>query len=135
MSSPITSCGTRCGTSSRTASAFVTTSRKVTMATTGQNSPALPLCIFLPLLALDAIAGVRQCVEPFERDVVPAIVTLPERLRRPIEPPQRLVDVPQEAAFLAGEEKCLLALHRVGALIGHVERVAAQVSIGRLRRG
>src|SRR3712207_5737029 len=117
----------------RTAIAFVTTSRKVTIATTGQNrlallgppSPPLPLCIFLALLALDAVPRVRQGVEPLVGDVLPAVVALPERLRRAIEPAERLVDVPEEPPLLAREEEGFLALHRVGALVGHVEGVAA----------
>src|ERR687896_681175 len=116
------------------ATALVTTSTNATTATTGQNSPGLPLCIFLALLALDAIPRVRQRVETLVRDVVSAVVALAEGLRRPVEPPQRLVDVPQEATLLAREEEGLLALHRVGALIRHVERVAAQVTVGRLGR-
>src|SRR5215468_2006691 len=42
--------------------------------------------------------------------------------------------MPEEPAFLAGEQERLLTLHGVGPLIGHVERVAAQVAVGGLRR-
>src|SRR5215218_6744265 len=120
----------------RSAIAFVTTSRTSVTSSTGQNSAALlRLRIFLALLALDAVARVRERVQPLERNVVAAVVALAERLRRPIETAQRLVDVPEEAAFLAREEERLLALHRVGTLVGHVEGVAAQVSIRLLRRG
>src|SRR5215213_9891736 len=114
----------------RSARPFVTTSIAVTMASTGQNSTALlRLCIFLALLALDAEAGVRQRVEALEGDVLPAIVTLAEGLGRAVQATQRLIDVPEEPALLAREEKRLLALHRVRALIGHVEGVAAQVAV------
>ena len=43
--------------------------------------------------------------------------------------------MPEEPAFLAREQERLFALHRVRALIGHVERVRAQVTVRRLRRG
>src|SRR5687767_9234689 len=105
--------------------------------TTGQNTTALGvllLCIFLALFALDAVPRVRERVEPLEGDVLAAVVTLAERLRRPVEPAQRFVDVPEESAFLAGEQERLLALHGVRALVGHVERVRAQVTIRGLRR-
>src|SRR5215218_8638290 len=119
----------------RSAIAFVTTSRTSVTSSTGQNSAALlRLRIFLALLALDAVARVRERVQPLERNVVAAVVALAERLRRPIQTAQRLVDVPEEAAFLAREEKRLLALHRVRSLIGHVERVAAQIAVRFLRR-
>src|SRR5215218_4843452 len=119
----------------RSAIAFVTTSRTSVTSSTGQNSAALlRLRIFLALLALDAVARVRERVQPLERDVVAAVVALAERLRRPIETAQRLVDVPEEAAFLAREQERLLALHRVGSLLRHVERIAAQIAVGLLRR-
>src|SRR5215213_4382362 len=95
---------------------------------------ALLLSIFLALLAGDAVARVRQRVEALEGDLVAAAVALAEGLRRPVQSPQRLVDVPEEAAFLAREEERLLALHRVGALVRHVERVRAQIAVGALRR-
>ena len=60
-------------------------------------SALLRLCIFLALLALDAVARVRQRVEPLEGDVVAAVVALAERLGRAVQPAQRLVDVPEEA--------------------------------------
>src|SRR6476619_3478032 len=101
----------------------------------GQNSDALlRLGIFLALLALDAVARVRQRIQPLERDVVAAIVALAERLRRPVQPAQRLVDVPEEAPFLAREEERLLPLHRVRALVRHVEGIAAQIAVRLLRR-
>jgi hypothetical protein len=77
----------------------------------------------------------RQRVEAVEVDVLAAAVALPERLGRAVQPPQRFVDVPEKAAFLRREEERLLALHRVRSLIGHVERVRAQVAVRRLRGG
>src|ERR1700694_4682300 len=122
--------------SPRTAIAFVTTSSAATSAITAQKRVALlRLCIFLALLALNAVAGMRKRVEPLERDVVAAVVALPEGLRRAIQAAQRLVDVPEETPFLAREQERLLALHRVGALIRHVERIAAEIAVSFLRRG
>src|SRR5688572_32894801 len=89
----------------------------------------LLLSIFLTLLAGDAQARVRQRVEPVVIDVLTAAVALAERLRRAVQPAQRLVDVPEEPPFLAREQERLLALHGVGPLIGHVEGVRAQVAV------
>ena len=115
------------GAAARSAIAFVTTSSDDDRRRrTGQNSARVSFatsCIFLALLALDAVARVRQRVEPLEGDVVAAVVALAERLGRPVQPAQRLVDVPEEPPFLAREQERLLALHGVGALVGHVERV------------
>src|SRR5688572_20247387 len=141
--SPIRSCGTRAGESARTATAFVTTSMATTamrigqksrpliaggsagggaeLTTAGLSGVELSLCIFLALLAVDAIPRVRQRVETLVGDVLAAVVALAESLRRLVEPPQRLIDVPEETAFLAREEERLLALHRVRALVRHVE--------------
>ena len=63
-----------------------------------------------------------------------ALMAVPELVRGAVQPPQRLVHVPEVAAFLRGEEKLLLPLHGVGALIGHVERVGREVAVGRLQR-
>src|SRR5215213_4575764 len=104
-------------------------------ASTGQKRAALLpllLSIFLALLARDAVARVRQRVEPLEGNVFAAVVALPEGLGRLVQPPERLVDVPEEAPFLAGEEERLLALHGVGALVRHVEGVRTQVATGLL---
>src|SRR5579862_7253183 len=97
---------------------------------TGQNSAALLLRIFLPLLAIDAVSRVRQRVEPVKRDVVATLMTLSKIIRVAVQAPKCLVDVPQKPTFLAGEKERLLAFHRVRALIGHVERITAQVAIG-----
>src|SRR5205823_346178 len=48
---------------------------------------------------------------------------------------QGLVDVPQVAALLRGEQERLLALHGVGALVRHVEGVAREIAIRRLQAG
>src|SRR5262249_24918342 len=69
------------------------------------------------------------------RNLVAALMALPEVVRITVEAAERLVDVPEETPFLTGEEERLLALHRVGSLVGHVERVAAQVAVRGLRRG
>src|SRR5688572_11376678 len=85
------------------------------------GSAALP--IFLFLFAGDAQPRVRQGIQALEVDLLAALMTVPELLRRPVEAAKRLVHVPEVAAFLRGEEELLLPLHGVGALIGHVERV------------
>src|SRR5688500_4891254 len=107
-------------------------------ARTGQKSAALLLLllsIFLALLARNAVASVRQRVEPLEGDLLAAAVAAAEGLGGAVQPAQRLVDVPEEAPLLAREEERLLALHRVRALVGHVEGVAAQLTGRALRRG
>src|SRR5438270_8674194 len=102
----------------RTANVLVTMSLATTAVRIGQKSRAfLSLSIFFALLALDAIPRVRQRIEPLECDVLATIVALPERLGRLVQPPQRLIDMPQEPAFLTREEKRFLPLHRVGSLI------------------
>src|ERR1035437_5923872 len=135
--SPSTSRGTRDGTRRSTATIFVTASASTTDATTPKKRRGfgLLLSIFLALLALDAVAGVRQRVEAFEPDLASALVAAAVRLRRAVQASQRFVDVPEKAALLAREEERLLALARVGALVGHVERVRGQVAVGALRRG
>src|SRR5579884_3788530 len=116
-----------CGISRTVATAFVQKSRAATITSTGQKRPAfappalcaagarLLLCIFLPLLAVDAIAGVRQRVESLERDLVAALVTAAKVVGIANEAPQRFIDVPEEPAFLAREQERFFALHRVGA--------------------
>src|SRR6185312_2716200 len=134
-------CGTRAPGSDWTAAIFVITSIATTPTTNDQKSARLGLLrllllgIFLSLLAREAEAGVGKCIEPFEVDVLTAIVTFAEGFRRPVEPAQGFVDVPQESSFLTREQERFLALHRVRALIGHVERIRAQVAVRRLRRG
>src|SRR5690349_23780515 len=135
--SPATCWGTY-GTSALSAIIFVTMSATTMTATTGQNTTALGplfLAIFLALLALDAIPRVRQRIESLEGDLVSAIVTLTERFRRAVEAAKCLIDVPEEATFLAREQERLLAFHGVRTLVSHVERIRAQVAVGRLRRG
>src|ERR1051325_3783043 len=134
IQSPKIGCGSPSKPRRAAATAFVQKSTAVTNTSTGQKSPALLLCIFLTLFAIDAIAGVGQRIEPLERDLVAALVALAEALRAAIQPAQRFVDVPQEAAFLAREEERLLAFHRVRSLIRHVKRIAAQIAVGVLRR-
>src|SRR5881296_3654808 len=101
-----------------------------------QNSRrSAPLAIFLLRLALDAQPRVRQRVQPVEADVLAALLALAEFLGGLVEPAQRLVHVPEVAAFLRREQELLLALHRVGALVGHVERVGGEVPVRRLQAG
>src|SRR6185369_12138018 len=77
----------------------------------------------------DAIPRVRQRIESLERDLVSTGMALPEGLRRAVQPAERLIDMPEEASLLAREEERLLAFHGVGALVSHVEGVAAEVPI------
>ena len=60
---------------------------------------------------------------------LPQLWHLPNVSGDAVEPAERLVDVPEEPTFLAREQERLLPLHRVGALVGHVERVRAQVAV------
>src|SRR5919109_1364862 len=113
---------------------LVTRSAITTAAAVPQNSlRSAALSIFLFRLALDAQAGVGQRIQPVEADRLTALFTLPEALRPAVQPAQRLVHMPEIASLLRCEEERLLALHRVGPLIGHVERVARQVAVGRLK--
>src|SRR5437762_4989488 len=125
-----------CGERLAAATSFVTRSTATTVTSVPQKRGGLglPLSIFFALLALDAIPGVRQGVETLETDISSAVVALAELLGISIESPQRLVDVPEKTTFLACKQKCLLALHGVRALVGHVEGVSAQITIGALRR-
>ena len=72
----------------------------------------------------------RQGVESLESDVFPTLVALAEGFGRLVEPAQRLVDVKEEPPFLRGEQERFFALHRIGALIGHMERVGTGVAVG-----
>src|SRR4051812_1781030 len=132
---PRISCGMCCGASCVAAISLVTRSIATTVISVPQKRGGLGLAlsIFFALLALDAVSGVRQRVETLEADLPAAVVTLSELLGVAIETPQCLVDMPEETTFLAREKKRLLALHRVGALIGHVEGVCAKVTIRALR--
>src|SRR5687768_4193508 len=125
-----------CGERFATATSFVARSAATTVISVPQKRGALGLAlsIFFALLALDAIPGMWQRIETLEADLSPAVVTLAELLRIPIKPAQRFVDVPEKTTLLAREQKRLFALHRVGALIGHVEGVCAQIAVRALRR-
>src|SRR4051812_25807798 len=114
--------------SALTANAFDATSLATTASRMGQKTTAFELLlrIFLALLALDAVPRVRQRVQALECDVLAAVVTFPEGLGRFVQPAQRLIDVPEEPSFLAREQERLFALHGVGALIRHMERIGAQ---------
>src|SRR5216683_777619 len=96
----------RCRASRDSARSLVTRSATTTAPAVVQNSRrSAAFSIFFLRFALDAQAGV----------------------------PQRLVHVPEVAPLLRGEQERLLALHGVGTLIGHMERVAREVPIGRLQ--
>src|SRR5213596_1279719 len=112
---------------------LVTKSETTTATAVPQNSRrSAALTIFFFRLALDAEARVRQGVEPIESDQLTALLAAAEPLGRAVQPAQRLVHVPQVPPFLRREQKLLLALHRVRALIGHVEGVAREIPVGRL---
>src|ERR1700747_3106980 len=124
----------RVGASHASASSFVARSATTIAAAVPQNTRrSATLAIFLLGLALDAEPRVRERVEPLEHDVLPALLALAEFLGRLIQPPQGLIDVPQIAALLRREQERLLALHGVGALVGHVERVAREIAVRRLQ--
>src|SRR5687768_12345994 len=107
--------------SSRTAMCLVTTSRITTTPIRIQKVGALALLlsIFFALLARNTEPSVRQRIQPLEGDVLAAVVALAEGLRRAVQAPQRLVDVPEKSPFLAREEKRLLPLHGIGSLVSH----------------
>src|SRR4051812_2218804 len=92
--SPTTARG-KCRGSAVLAHSFVTKSSATMTSRTGQNSVPLLLRIFLPLLAIDAVPRVRQRIQPFEGDVVPALMTLAETLRGAVQPSERFIDVPE----------------------------------------
>src|SRR5436190_742105 len=130
--SPITGSGRRRARND-SAISLVTKSDTTTATAVPQNSRrSAAFTIFLSGLALDAEAGMGKRVEAIEADGFAALLAAAEFLRRLVEPAQRFVHVPEVPPFLRREQKLLLALHRVGALIGHVEGVARQVAIGRL---
>src|SRR6266568_1608210 len=133
--SPITWTG-RWRASRDSARSLVTKSAATTAPAVVQNSRRLAaLSIFFLRLALDAQPGMGQRVESLESDLLAALLALAEFLRRLEQPPQGLVHVPEVAPLLRGEQEGLLALHGVGALIRHMERVARQVAVGRLQAG
>src|SRR5438876_122965 len=110
-----------------------TKSKTTTAVAVPQNSRrSAAFTIFLFGLALDAETGVWERIETVEPDRLAALLAAPEALGRAVQPAQRLVHMPQVPPLLRREQKRLLALHRVGALIGHVEGVAREVPVGRL---
>src|SRR4029079_9984315 len=90
-----------------TANAFVQKSTVVTRTSTGQKSPELLLCIFLTLLAIDAIARVRERGASLVSALITALMSTTEGVGGTIQTPQGFVDVPEETSFLAREEKRL----------------------------
>src|SRR4029079_5463474 len=91
--------------------------------------------IFLFLLTGDAEPGVGQGIQAFEVDLLAALLAVTELLGIAIEPPQRLVHMPEIPALLRSKEKLLLPLHRVGSLIRHMEGIGREIAVGRLERG
>src|SRR5215217_4903707 len=91
--------------------------------------------IFLFLLAGNAEPGMRQGVQPFEVDLLAALLAVTKFLGIAVEPPQRLVHMPEIPALLRGKEELLLPLHRVGSLIRHMEGIGREIAVGGLQRG
>src|SRR3990172_8386683 len=117
------------------ASRLVRKSLTTTLAATPQKSRLLaPFTVFLLRLALDAQPGVRQRVESLEPHFLAALMALAVFLRRQIETAQGLVHVPQVTALLRGKQELFLPLHRIRALIGHVEGVGGQIAVVTLER-
>src|SRR6266536_3313854 len=118
------------------ARSFVSRSRATTVIITPQKSAELRLglSILFPLLAFDAVPGVRKSIQALEGDFLAAVVALPELLVRAVQAAQCLIYVPKETAFLTCEQERLFALHRVGALVSHVEGVGAQIAVRALWR-
>src|SRR2546427_10698973 len=113
--------------STPSATSLVRMSRVTMPSTVPQNRRRLAaLSILFLRLALNAQAGVRQRVESIEADFLAALLALPELVRILVQAPQRLVHVPQVAALLRSEQERLFALHRIGALVRHVERIARE---------
>src|SRR5690349_15041644 len=124
----------RVGASHASASSLVARSATTTAAAVPQNTRrSASLAIFLLGFALDAEARVRERVEPLEENVLAALLALTELLRCLVQPPQGLVDVPQVAALLRGEEERFLAFHGIRPLVRHVERVAREIAVRRLQ--
>src|SRR6059058_2304010 len=99
-----------CGEGVAAAMSLVVKSRATTAIRVPQKRGGLGLAlsIFFALLALDAIPGVRQCVESLEAYFSTTVMALAELFGIAIKPAQRFVDVPQEATFLTGEKERLL---------------------------
>src|SRR3981081_777493 len=119
---PRISCGMCCGDRLVAAITFVARSSATTSIKVPQKRGGLGLAlsIFFALLALYAISGVRQRVETLEAYLAPAVVAFAELLGVAIEPAKRFVDVPEETAFLAPEQKSFFSLPCVSAPIGPV---------------
>src|SRR5512134_3052294 len=83
--------------------------------------------ILLSLLACDAERRVRQRLEALPLDRLAAHLAFPEPLGLLVQAAQGAVDLIQLSPLLGREQERLLALHRVGALVGHVKRVGAEI--------
>src|SRR3954469_19235513 len=106
---------------------------------TRRSGPAIrgsaAFAIFLFLLAGDAEPGMRQGVQPFEVDLLAALLAVTKLLGIAVEPSQRLVHMPEIPALLRSEEELLLPFHRVGSLIRHMEGIGREIAVGGLKRG
>src|SRR2546422_6425511 len=92
---------------------LVTKSETTTAVAVPQNSRrSAAFTIFLFGLALDAQAGMRERIETVEPDRFPTLLATAEALGRAVQAPQRLVHMPEVAAFLRREQELLFALHR-----------------------
>jgi len=80
-------------------------------------------------LAVDAVPGMRERVEPLESHRSAAGVAAPKLLGIVVEPPERFLDAVEIASFLGCEEGSLLALHRLGPLIGHMIGVGRKIGV------
>src|SRR5690348_13648666 len=117
------------------ATSLVTRSSAIVTTAAAQNTrrsapeawASAALTIFLFLLARDAEPRVGQRVQPLEVDLLTTLMAMAELVRAAVQPAEGFVHVPEVAALLRREEELLLALHGVGALVGHVERVGRQI--------
>src|SRR5690606_9432535 len=86
-------------------------------------------------LAVDAVASVRERVQPIEAHVRAARMAGAERLRVVVQPPEGLLEPIEVPALLGRERRGLLPLHGLCALIGHVIGVCGQIRIARVPIG
>src|SRR5207253_8014082 len=101
-------------------------SRRARSASATNVSRSPPASTFLFLLAGDTQPRVRHRLETRARDRSPARLARP--VFTPVDAAQRLVDLHQRATLGGREQEGLLALHRIGADVGHVERIPRQIA-------
>src|SRR3979409_1470459 len=115
-------------------SLVIRSSTTVASAAQANTCRSAPFAIFLFLLAGDTQSGMGQGVQALKIDLLPALLAVAELVGGAVQPAQRLVHVPEIAAFLGSKEKLLLPLHRIGSLVRHVKRIGGEIAIGRLQR-